>query len=81
MKEMCAKGLRGSLVVSGTLLYTVYRGGITVWRGPADGTQTKVRDIEAGRTGAIHAGEGLVETAPHCHPAPSPPGRASRIAV
>jgi quercetin dioxygenase-like cupin family protein len=55
-------GMQLAYVVSGTLSYRVYRGMVKVYRGPADGTQTLVRTISAGHSGAIGPGEWLVET-------------------
>jgi hypothetical protein len=55
-------GMQVAYVVKGTLSYTVYRGAVKVYKGPADGTQTLVETISAGHSGSIGAGEWLVET-------------------
>jgi quercetin dioxygenase-like cupin family protein len=55
-------GMQVAYVVSGTLSYTVYRGTVKVYRGPADGTQSLVRTIAAGHSGSVGPGEWLVET-------------------
>jgi hypothetical protein len=55
-------GMQVAYVVSGTLSYTVYRGAVRVYKGPADGTQTLVKTIAAGHSGSIAPGEWLVET-------------------
>jgi quercetin dioxygenase-like cupin family protein len=55
-------GMQIAYVVTGTLSYRVYRGSVSVYRGPADGNQTLVRTITAGHSGAIDAGEWFVET-------------------
>jgi quercetin dioxygenase-like cupin family protein len=55
-------GMQVAYVVSGTLSYTVYRGSVRVYSGPADGSQKLVRTIAAGHSGSIGPGEWLVET-------------------
>jgi quercetin dioxygenase-like cupin family protein len=55
-------GMQVAYVVSGTLSYTVYRGSVKVYSGPADGSQKLVRTIAAGHSGSIGPGEWLVET-------------------
>jgi quercetin dioxygenase-like cupin family protein len=54
------EGTQVSYINSGVLTYTVKSGGVTVRSGPAD-NPTIVRKINAGQTGAIRAGQWIVE--------------------
>jgi hypothetical protein len=55
-------GMQVALVETGTLRFTVFRGSVKVFRGPADGSQTLVRTITPGHPGSIAPGEWIVET-------------------
>jgi quercetin dioxygenase-like cupin family protein len=54
------EGTQIAYIQSGVLAYTVRSGGVTVYTGPADNA-TVVRKINSGQTGAIRAGQWLVE--------------------
>ena len=54
------EGTQVSFVQAGVLTYTVKSGGVTVRSGPAD-NPAFVRKINAGQTGAIRAGQWIVE--------------------
>jgi hypothetical protein len=57
---MRREGTQVAYIQAGVLTYTVKSGGVTVFSGPADNS-TIVRKIDAGRTGAIRAGQWIVE--------------------
>lgn len=54
------EGTQVAYIQAGVLTYTVKSGGVTVFSGPADNS-TVVRKIDAGQTGAIRAGQWIVE--------------------
>jgi quercetin dioxygenase-like cupin family protein len=54
------EGTQVAYIQAGLLTYTVKSGGVTVFSGPADNS-TVVRKIDAGQTGAIRAGQWIVE--------------------
>jgi quercetin dioxygenase-like cupin family protein len=54
------EGTQVAYIQSGVLTYTVKSGGVTVYSGPGD-NPTVVRKINAGQTGAIRAGQWIVE--------------------
>jgi quercetin dioxygenase-like cupin family protein len=54
------QGTQVSYIQAGVLTYTVKSGGVTVMTGPANNA-TVVRKIDAGQTGAIRAGQWIVE--------------------
>jgi hypothetical protein len=54
-------GMQVAYVESGTLRYKVFRGGVPVFSGIADGSQKLVRTIRAGQTGSIARGQWIVE--------------------
>ena len=54
------QGTQVSYIQAGVLTYTVKSGGVTVMSGPADNPSV-VRKINAGQTGAIRAGQWIVE--------------------
>lgn len=54
-------GTQVARVQSGTLSYTVRQGSVVVRRGESDDRPQKVREIAAGQTGKIAAGEWIVE--------------------
>jgi hypothetical protein len=51
-----------SYIESGRLQFTVFRGSVKVFRGHPGTTQKLVRVLRAGQTGAITAGEWIIET-------------------
>jgi quercetin dioxygenase-like cupin family protein len=55
-------GMQVAFIQAGTLRFTVFRGAVKVFRGPADGSQRLVRTITPRRPGSIAAGEWIVET-------------------
>ena len=55
-------GMQVALVQAGTLRFTVFRGAVKVYRGPADGSQTVVRTITPRHPGTVARGEWIVET-------------------
>lgn len=61
------RGTQVARIDSGTLSYTVEDGEVVVRRGPSDGESTVVRKIEAGQTGALSAGEWIVEQPSDIH--------------
>jgi quercetin dioxygenase-like cupin family protein len=54
-------GTQIAYVERGTLTYTVRKGVVTVYRGRADQNPSVVRRVAAGRTGAVRAGEWVIE--------------------
>ena len=71
-------GMQTARVISGRLKYRVLRGKVTVYRGPADGTEQVVRTIAAGHTAVIEPGQWIVE-APSAWHAGSNPGKKLTI--
>jgi hypothetical protein len=55
-------GMQVALIESGTLHFTVFRGSVKVFRGPADESQKPIRTIRPGHPGSIARGEWIVET-------------------
>jgi mannose-6-phosphate isomerase-like protein (cupin superfamily) len=55
-------GMQVAVIEAGTLRFTVFRGSVKVFRGPADGSQRLVRTITPGHPGSIAPGEWIVET-------------------
>lgn len=55
------EGTQIAYIDRGTLTYTVVEGTVEVRKGPADGDPKLVRKIKAGQTGAIKAGQWIVE--------------------
>jgi hypothetical protein len=55
-------GMQVAFIEAGTLRFTVFRGSVKVFRGPADGSQKLVRTITPGHPGSIATGEWIVET-------------------
>jgi hypothetical protein len=51
-----------AFIQTGTLRFTVFRGAVKVFRGPADGSQKLVRTITPGHPGSIAEGEWIVES-------------------
>jgi hypothetical protein len=49
-------------IEAGTLQFTVFRGGVKVFRGQPGTTQMLVRVLRAGQSGSIRAGEWIIET-------------------
>jgi quercetin dioxygenase-like cupin family protein len=62
-------GTQISRVVSGTLTYTVRRGQAELFEGESDSEPRLVRDITAGKTARIRAGQWLVEQPSDIHQA------------
>jgi mannose-6-phosphate isomerase-like protein (cupin superfamily) len=62
------EGTQVAFIQSGVLTYTVRDGAVTVMSGPADDAQ-KVRQIKAGQTGKITAGQWIVEQPSTIHQA------------
>jgi quercetin dioxygenase-like cupin family protein len=62
-------GTQISRVVSGTLTYTVRRGKAELFEGESDSEPRLVRDITAGKTAKIRAGQWLVEQPSDIHQA------------
>ena len=62
-------GTQISRVVSGTLTYTVRRGQAELFEGEADQEPRLIRDITAGKTANIRAGQWLVEQPSDIHQA------------
>jgi quercetin dioxygenase-like cupin family protein len=54
-------GTQVAYVQKGTLTYTVRTGVVAVYRGPADQSPRVVRRVGPGQTGAVHAGEWVIE--------------------
>ena len=54
-------GTQVAYIDRGVLTYTVKSGAVSVMHGPADGSATLVRQIKAGQTGSITAGQWIVE--------------------
>jgi quercetin dioxygenase-like cupin family protein len=54
------QGTQVAYIQAGVLTYTVKSGGVTVYSGPADNS-TVVRKITGGQTGAITAGDWIIE--------------------
>lgn len=63
------QGTQIARVEAGTLRYTVRRGSVTVRRGESDRSPKAVRTIRAGQTGAVRAGEWIVEQPSDIHQA------------
>ena len=61
-------GTQVAYIASGTLTYSVKAGSVSVMKGPAPGGTTVLR-IQAGHSGAIHAGEWIVEEPTTIHSA------------
>jgi quercetin dioxygenase-like cupin family protein len=72
-------GMTTAYISSGRIDYTVYRGKVVVSRGAADGTQTTVRTIGPGQTGAIPAGDWIVEYPGTWHSASNPTGKQAVV--
>ena len=72
-------GMSASYISSGLIDYTVYRGKVVVSRGAADGTQTVVRTIGPGETGAIPAGDWIVEYPGTWHAAANPTAKPTVV--
>jgi quercetin dioxygenase-like cupin family protein len=62
-------GTQVARVQSGTLTYTVRRGGVVVRRGESDQQPQRVRKIAAGQTGRIRAGQWIIEQPSDIHEA------------
>jgi hypothetical protein len=62
-------GTQVAHVETGTLTYTVREGAVVVRKGESDAHPTKVRSIGAGQTGAIRAGQWIVEQPSDIHEA------------
>jgi quercetin dioxygenase-like cupin family protein len=62
-------GTQVSRVVSGTLTYTVRRGQAELFEGESDSEPRLIRDITAGKTAKIRAGQWLVEQPSDIHQA------------
>jgi quercetin dioxygenase-like cupin family protein len=54
-------GVQLAYVQKGTLTYTVERGVVNVFRGPADQDPRVVRRVAGGETGRVRAGEWVIE--------------------
>jgi quercetin dioxygenase-like cupin family protein len=54
-------GTQVAFIAEGVLTYTVKSGQVTIRHGAADASPTVVRQIKAGQTGAIRAGNWIVE--------------------
>jgi quercetin dioxygenase-like cupin family protein len=62
------EGTQVAYIQSGVLTYTVKSGSVTVMSGPAD-SPAEVRKIKSGQTGAIRAGQWIVEQPTTIHQA------------
>jgi quercetin dioxygenase-like cupin family protein len=62
-------GTQVARIVSGTLTYAVRHGSVTVRRGDAESGPVRVRNIAAGQTGRIGAGQWIVEQPSDIHEA------------
>jgi quercetin dioxygenase-like cupin family protein len=71
-------GMQTARVISGRLAYRVFRGAVTVYSGPADGTEKAVRTIRAGHAAVIEAGQWIVENPGVWH-AGSNPGKKPTV--
>jgi quercetin dioxygenase-like cupin family protein len=71
-------GMQTARVISGRLRYRVFRGKVPVYRGPADGSEKKVRTITAGHTAVIEPGQWIVENPGVWH-AGSNPGKKPTV--
>jgi hypothetical protein len=71
-------GMQTARVISGRLEYRVFRGTVTVYRGPAGVTKKAVRTITAGHAAVIETGQWIAETPGLWH-AGSNPGKKPTV--